>query len=56
MHCAHINYLTVAPVDGGSAGVNNFVEGLKNQISTFCISADGFKIFLASLLFRKIIF
>jgi hypothetical protein len=25
---------------------DNFVEGLKNQISTFCICADGFKIFL----------
>jgi hypothetical protein len=22
--------------------MNNFFEGLKNQISTFCISADGF--------------
>jgi hypothetical protein len=26
--------------------MNNFVEGLKNQISTFCICADSFKIFM----------
>ncbi len=35
--------------------INNFFEGLKNQISSFCISADVFK-FFASILFRKIRF
>ncbi len=33
--------------------MNNFMEGLKNQISTFCISADGLWIFFAALLWRK---
>jgi hypothetical protein len=32
--------------------MNNFSEGLKNQISTFCISADSFLIF-AYILFSK---
>jgi hypothetical protein len=35
--------------------MNNFFKGLKNQISTFCVSADGCLSFNASLLFRKIL-
>ncbi len=33
--------------------MNNFFEALKNQISTFCICADSFKIFFAALLWRN---
>jgi hypothetical protein len=32
--------------------MNNLFEGLKNQISTYCICADGFY-FSATLLWRK---
>jgi hypothetical protein len=35
--------------------MNNFFEGLKNQISTFCICTDGFLILFASSLLRKIL-
>ncbi len=30
------------PLKGQCNEINNFLEGLKNQISTFCLSADGF--------------
>jgi hypothetical protein len=36
--------------------MNYFLYGHKNQIRTFCIIADGFEIFVASVLFRKILF
>ncbi len=35
--------------------MNNFFEGLKNQISTFCIGADDFN-FFASSMYRKELF
>jgi hypothetical protein len=33
--------------------MNNFFEGLKNQISTFCICADSFYIFFRCLDMEK---
>ncbi len=35
--------------------VNNFLEGLKNQISTFCIGADGLLTCLQLNCLRKIL-
>ncbi len=36
--------------------MNNFFEGLKNQINIFCIGADGFEIFLPPPMSRKVLF
>jgi hypothetical protein len=38
----------IHPLKGLCQEMTNFFEGFKNQISTFCICADGYQIFLLS--------
>jgi hypothetical protein len=51
--CLYNAQIQITLLKGLCHEMNDFVEGPKSQVSTFCTCADGIKIFFGALLWRK---